>query len=365
MLPVPQEGFFNTEQAWRLTSYLSKDGTSLEQAKAAYNAPEGLASSLTRQADKIATALAPDSCVVPLYLGGKGRVVGTRFVQLLKRRIEPARIAEQGHKGALNLNSSVILKLEGFNQFRTDDVVTPVNREAIRRHVFGDDGPDDPLMAGLRAGFRAEAVAAVRLARALGLGLIEVLLVDDQVSSGLTSALAEELLEEAIANVQASYGQESPPIRVHLATDLVPNWDYVPRKLISAQVEQLLPTHLLVNYLGLSGINADEQATPTRPSSMLRNYLIAKGISPDEARRATRWISHSWYDIEAYILRGGFADKDERGMPLYSQRAAPDHVIAISHDHYGRSMTEPIQVDVSQAVEAYNREFDQLIERTD
>jgi len=239
-------------------------------------------------------------------------------------------------------------------------VILPENRDSIRRHVWGIDGASDQWMAGLRAQFRSSADDAVRAVNEANRGHIDYLLVDDQQASGLTATLAEDLLDEAIAYVRASTGKASPSINVHKMTDLAPDWEHVPSKLVGVQVEQLLPAHLMVSCLELPGVEADAQSTPPIPSSTLRKYLTAQGISPDEARAVSRWISHGWYEIKSNVIRGGFADKDDQGTPLLVQRPNPGHVISIARDHQNRPM-QPLQSDVKQAVELFNQELDEFV----
>lgn len=366
-LPSPNEQgrrFFATDMYRdQVRPTFGGDRYSFDQAMQAKILPERLHGTLVKRATQEATQLFTNndnSLIIACSLGGKGRVLGTRFTSLLTEQMiqqyaaqgmnfdeatagVASRIMEVGADGAVNLGNGVLRSIPAYEQFRIEgDTISEQEKQAVRDYVTEGD---DPYIGDMRAYFTQRLQHAQEIAEDRP---ITWLLIDDQQGTGLTHTIAHKLIEYAADKANKT-------VQVHDVTDLVKDWDHVPGHFVRQSLARSVTPRMILSQvvppMDLSGFT---DANLSRQE--IRNIADQLGIN---AHAFNTFFSTLTSQTEGYVLRGGYATQDAKGNTLVVQQPYLGHIVRCT-GNFGHGDIE-VAINTSDAVGVYNAEVDALL----
>jgi hypothetical protein len=311
------------------------------------------------------TALPIFPLIVPLYVGGKGRAIGQRFITFLIRELstlytaqgytpEDAHAFVAGHlfnpfpNGAINISGSLFAHIAQF--------------EVIQRQGYYHADHDAIVKSAVATHELVQALkevltSAVEAAKQAAAGrLIYMMVIDDVVAEGMTSTFTRYLFE--------SIGLHSTDtIHLEFMMNLAPNWCNAPGQVISEMFKQTLPRRMFFDwYIGDDAKTVTYTDRELGAMTVLKRNRITKEVEQQTRVVAGAHVS-SLYGfhsemvgaVKQYVVREGFSGEGEEGEPLLIQRPLRDHTLTFRSD-CGRGVME-ISVDVSDTVSAYNEEL--------
>ena len=241
------------------------------------------------------------SAILYLPLGGKGKIIGQPFANLVQAELMAERAdvlhVPDSNTGAVDIGSEMLRRHTPLNT--AADTITVLEREYIKRYV---EGTNNRYIDMLRKYFTNFLQQGQRLADGRKLNL---LLLDDQRGTGLTGQVAYALVEQAAMRTKIS------DLSIYDYTNLAPNWDHVPGYCVRA---------------ALSG------------GGSLPGGLVAAA--------------------EGYVLRGGYANNSD-SLSGIQQFELPGHVL-----HWKdrtKQKNNQWSLDLSGTVRAFNEEFGLLL----
>lgn len=330
--------------------------------------PEKIVAGLQRKAEELAKKIVIPgkkfSLIAPLFVGGKGRVLGERFVKLLQTQLieqllnqgitpEEAKklIAESFISlfpgTALNISSSFFARIPEFE---------------FLQHSEYSDAPEN-FLKELFAGKVCQPLEQMKviLSEALqdaqdvaGERAVCVLVLDDQLVSGMTADFTRIL----VSRVLERSGFEDL-LRVEYELSLAENWSNLPQISTGKIIEGALSfKELFDQYLGISGASQygeDElrrMSVPKRekPTGVIENI---------DVRMLKLFHSRVLGAVTQYVVRGGYLTSQEGDEPHILLQQADNHVLQFQVD-CGRGLLS-ITIDVSKLVTKYNQELDRLV----